>query len=177
MNKHILYKLTFPDGMVYIGVAKSIEIRWTNKGKGYHGQPVYDLIYKHGWNNVKKEVLLRLGPSVENDNTIRTMERELIKAYGERCCNSICNPARADYMKETHKKHNPPKVYWTLHEETKPAKDWCAQYGVNYTTVTTRMRRYGMSLEEALMLPPMPRNRRSDAKAYLAERGFDVSNF
>lgn len=56
-NIYSIYKLTFPNGKVYIGQTKlQPEQRWKN-GKGYKGQAVYIPIITYGWDNVKKEIL------------------------------------------------------------------------------------------------------------------------
>lgn len=53
-----VYKHTFPNGKVYIGItSQKPEYRWAN-GKGYSAQPLMiRAISKYGWNNVVHEVL------------------------------------------------------------------------------------------------------------------------
>ena len=56
----MVYMLTFPNGKKYIGITNNTERRWSNNGKGYkQNQKMYDAIQLYGWNNVKKEILLR----------------------------------------------------------------------------------------------------------------------
>ena len=53
-----VYKHTFPNGKVYIGITNiGVNRRWRNNGEGYKGQFVYKAICKYGWSNVKHEVL------------------------------------------------------------------------------------------------------------------------
>lgn len=53
-----VYKHTFPDGKVYIGIAENCEARWNN-GRGYsENAPMYKAINEAGWENIKHEVLI-----------------------------------------------------------------------------------------------------------------------
>lgn len=56
---YYLYKHTFPNNKVYIGITGCIpEIRWKN-GKGYKTQTLmWKAIQKYSWNNIKHEILL-----------------------------------------------------------------------------------------------------------------------
>lgn len=57
MENYTVYKLTFPDGKIYIGqTSLPVEQRWKN-GEGYKGQNVYVPITLNGWDNIKKEIL------------------------------------------------------------------------------------------------------------------------
>lgn len=55
---YIIYKHTFPNGKIYIGLTnQEPEKRWRN-GHGYMTQPiVLDAIIKYGWINIKHEIL------------------------------------------------------------------------------------------------------------------------
>ena len=57
-NHYTVYKLTDPDGKVYIGVTgKTVEERW-NKGRGYsRGTPIREAIRKYGWESFQHEIL------------------------------------------------------------------------------------------------------------------------
>lgn len=59
MENYKVYKHTFPNGKVYIGITskKNVKERWGENGKYYKGQFVYRAIRKYGWNNIKHEVL------------------------------------------------------------------------------------------------------------------------
>lgn len=65
MNDYYVYKHTFPNGKVYIGItSQKPENRW-NSGKGYlrkingkYAQPLMaNAVIKHGWDNIKHEIL------------------------------------------------------------------------------------------------------------------------
>ena len=59
-GQYIVYKLTFPNGKIYIGLtSRPLAKRW-NKGKGYNNQPAISQAIKDagGWENVKKEILV-----------------------------------------------------------------------------------------------------------------------
>lgn len=58
---YCVYKHTFPNGKVYIGItSKKPEKRWRKDGKGYTGQKhVYNAIKKYGWDNIKHEILFK----------------------------------------------------------------------------------------------------------------------
>lgn len=53
-----VYKHTFPNGKVYIGItSQKPKSRWAN-GKGYQdNKRMYNAIKKYGWNNIKHEIL------------------------------------------------------------------------------------------------------------------------
>lgn len=59
MENYKVYKHTFPNGKVYIGITryKKCYLRW-KRGEGYISQPfMYNAIKKYGWENIKHEVL------------------------------------------------------------------------------------------------------------------------
>lgn len=77
-----LYRLKFPSGKSYIGLAKSFEMRmWGHKcasGKK-NNLPVYNAIRKYGWDSVRKEIICKAPLSeifglekdfVEKENTL-----------------------------------------------------------------------------------------------------------
>lgn len=51
-----VYKLTFPNNKIYIGISKAPETRWS-KGEGYRNQSVYEAIKEFGWDNIKHDIL------------------------------------------------------------------------------------------------------------------------
>ena len=74
-----VYKHTFPNNKVYIGITKlnKPEYRWKD-GKGYKNQPLmYDAIQKYGWDNIEHKILY-YGLTKEEAEQI---ESELIKEY------------------------------------------------------------------------------------------------
>lgn len=46
------------------------------------------------------------------------------------------------------------RVYWTINGISKPAVEWCKQYGRSQSSIRSRMDTYGLTLEQALSLPP-----------------------
>lgn len=80
---YTLYKHTFPNGKVYIGItSQDPEKRWA-KGKGYlrlnkSGEPLqkamYNAIQKYGWENVIHDIIL----TTESKAEIEKLEREYI---------------------------------------------------------------------------------------------------
>lgn len=62
MEKHLIYKHTFPNDKVYIGqcLGETIENamnRWGKDGIGYKYQKIYRAIMKYGWDNIKHEII------------------------------------------------------------------------------------------------------------------------
>ena len=59
MGEYSVYKHTFPNGKVYIGITSRNPIkRWGHNGQAYRYQPlVYGAILKYGWDNIKHEVM------------------------------------------------------------------------------------------------------------------------
>ena len=59
MENYKVYKHTFPNNKVYIGITKSkyIKNRWGKNGSCYKGQFVYRAIKKYNWENIKHEIL------------------------------------------------------------------------------------------------------------------------
>lgn len=70
-----LYKHTFPNDKVYIGITKYIpKYRWGKNGNGYDGQMVWKAILKYGWENISHEILLE----TTDKNFIEQEERRYI---------------------------------------------------------------------------------------------------
>lgn len=78
-NNYSVYKHTFPNGKVYIGItSQALEKRFAN-GRGYKKCPkMHSAIMKYGWNNVEHE-LLYSGLSKEE---AEQKEIELIAFFG-----------------------------------------------------------------------------------------------
>lgn len=76
-NNYTVYKHTTPDSKVYIGITgNDVEVRWGN-GFGYQAQDFFKAIVKHGWDNIKHEILATQLTKKEAEQ----MERDLIKEY------------------------------------------------------------------------------------------------
>lgn len=155
--KRYLYKLTFPNGMVYIGCTYDIKTRWAGSGAHYKGMgKVYDAIQEFGWDSIKRKVIAKLPESHESTEAIKSLEKEFIKAYAGKCYNSMSNP---DWHEE-----NPPypkeryelKAYWTIFGEKKPVRDWCKEYNTCSSTVQNRVDKYGLTYEQAITFPAVP---------------------
>lgn len=60
---YVVYKHTFPNGKVYIGITcQKVEYRWRKDGSGYKPKkdnysPMWNAIQKYGWENVEHEIL------------------------------------------------------------------------------------------------------------------------
>lgn len=181
-SKQYLYKLTFPNDMVYIGVAFDIKDRWANNGLHYRSQKVYQYIKEFGWENIKREVLLYIPHSDKNqwknNQTIHKLERELIHAYEDRCYNQNANKSFHKKVAEQSRKKGvyDAKIFWTVNGITKPAKDWCEEYGVTYTRMKRIIDRYHILPEQALGLPRVPGNMSCRAVEYWESQGFNYFN-
>lgn len=75
----VIYKLSFPSGKVYIGqTTKNPKKRWhLHRVRANHCWYLARAIKRHGWENVKKEVLVEL-PS----DQLNVYEAKFIAAYG-----------------------------------------------------------------------------------------------
>ena len=77
LNNYNVYKHTFPDGKIYIGVSTNPLKRWSN-GHGYYFNEELDKAIKEvGWENIKHEILFENLSKEEANNK----EKELIKFY------------------------------------------------------------------------------------------------
>lgn len=76
-RKFTVYKHTFPNGKMYIGITSTKpDYRW-NGGKGYKRQAVYNAIRKYGWDNIGHEILFENLTELE----AKEKEKDLIKVY------------------------------------------------------------------------------------------------
>lgn len=78
MKKFSVYKHTFPNGKVYIGItSQNPPDRWKN-GLGYKKQSyLFSKIVKYGWENIKSEILFK----GLNKTRAKEIERKLIIDY------------------------------------------------------------------------------------------------
>lgn len=164
-NRRTLYKLSFPNGKVYIGCTHNIKQRWAGNGAQYAQIPaVYEAIKEFGWANIQKEIIATLPDCAESDRAIKALEREFIKAYSGRCYNCISNPEWYEDNLAYSKDRYAPRVFWTVFGETKPARDWCKQYHTSSATVQNRIKKHGLTMEQALTFPPIPKEHRGRGK-------------
>lgn len=175
-HKQYLYRMTFPNGMVYIGTAWDIASRWANRGSQYRGQRVWDAIQEFGWENIKREILLYIPYNGKRDDLIREEERRLIRAYADRCYNRQCTESFHKEVAQTNRDRGncAPKHYWEIGGVTKPAMVWCEERGVTYTRMKRIIDRYGLSPEQALALPPVPLNMTRRAVEFWESQGFKI---
>lgn len=76
-----VYKLTFPNGAVYVGkTAREPKERWMN-GWGYKDMPlVFNCIIQYGWDNVDKKII---ADGLTGDEA-KAKEAEMIKYYSRK---------------------------------------------------------------------------------------------
>lgn len=78
-RNYCVYKHTFPDGWVYVGITKDVRTRW-NGGTGYsENQKMFRAIVKYGWDNIKHEILKDGLTKAEAEK----LESQLIRKFGE----------------------------------------------------------------------------------------------
>lgn len=165
--KKYVYKLTFPNGMVYFGVTNDIDRRWANNGDHYKHQPVGKHIREYGWEKIKKEVIYEGDGGIECNAIALNIERSLIEMWGESCYNyngnSIRHPTKGKGLK------------WTIDGVTKTAVEWCREYDKSYCRVLSRIDRHHLTPKQALTYPPVPPESRNDAKGYWESLGLEVA--
>ena len=79
MENYTVYKHTFPNGKVYIGITKrEPKVRWGSSGHGYcRNIRMWNAIKKYGWNNIEHIILYENKTREEADE----LERKLIEEY------------------------------------------------------------------------------------------------
>ena len=90
-KKFMVYKHTFPNGKVYIGITSKNKPnqRWEG-GTGYskeHQSVMYNAIQKYGWENIQHEILFT---NLSKEEAIKK-EIELIKEYHSYIHDPLCN--------------------------------------------------------------------------------------
>lgn len=95
-NTWCVYKHTFPNGKVYIGVTgQNPEVRW-GKGMNYQtNQKMFFDIVQYGWLNIKHEILF----SGLTEGEAKDKERELIQSFGRNGREKTYNRQFADYVR------------------------------------------------------------------------------
>lgn len=79
MENYTVYKHTFPNGKVYIGITKrEPKVRWGSSGYGYYRNTrMWNAIKKYGWSNIEHIILYENKTKEEADE----LERKLIEEY------------------------------------------------------------------------------------------------
>lgn len=146
-----VYKHTFPDGKVYIGITgQDPTIRWSN-GFGYQGQRVFKYIVKYGWDNIKHEILY-------SDLTVLEAERIERKLITENKAVSV-NDKYVLPSKLKGKKPNyvyPPKQTFEIDGVVRTIDEWCELYKISRPCVAHRIKKYGFTPIQALSFPQIP---------------------
>ena len=57
-KKYCVYKLTSPEGKIYIGMSSNIKRRWDSYKNYKNSSRLYEAILKFKWENIQKEVLV-----------------------------------------------------------------------------------------------------------------------
>ena len=157
-----MYKHTCPNGFVYVGITSRPPVqRWKN-GFGYESnRDFFRTIVKYGWDNIKHEVLY----TSLTEKEARKIEKRLIEKY-ERCCYNTKNTK--EYNKAANKllRKAHPRVYWEVDGIRKPAREWCNDYDINYSTVIQRMSVNGLTVKQALTFPKVPLSKGRNALKY-----------
>ena len=90
MITYCVYKHTFPNNKIYIGISQHPVSRWRN-GYGYRKQPcMFNAIIKYGWNNIKHEILytdLSKEEAEEKEIELIAMYKSNNKKYGYNIAN------------------------------------------------------------------------------------------
>lgn len=152
MDKNFcVYKHTFPNGKVYIGITgKEPKKRWAN-GLGYKGQSVFTEIEKSGWDNIKHEILFSDLSWVEASS----IEKKLIKKHKDNSYNE--QYAKVSPLKGKTPNYEYTRTMWTINGETKSIDEWCKIYNVPRCRVHKAINKYGLTPLQALSFPPIPK--------------------
>lgn len=113
-----VYRHTFPNGKVYIGISNNPESRWDN-GMGYApNQPMFRDIVHYGWRNIAHEILFDGMTEAE----AHEKEKELISSYGKCGREKTYNRQYADY--ERPEKQESEWLDLVISEETLQEYKW-----------------------------------------------------
>ena len=150
-NNFCVYKHTFPNGNVYIGITgQEPEKRWAN-GFGYQGQRVFKYIVKYGWDNIKHEILYSNITELEAER----IEKKLIAA--EKAVSFNDKYVLPSKLKGKKPKYvYPPKQTFEIDGVVKTIDEWCEVYKISRPCVAHRIKKYGFTPLQALSLPQIP---------------------
>lgn len=161
-----VYMLTFPNGMVYVGCTCDVKSRWNGRGAGYESLEVGKAIKEFGWENVRKDVVFQLPDDCEGSAEVcRYIEEFLIKKFEKNNYN----------MKGTSRYDN--RVMVPVFGELLSVSGMIEKYGRTKVYVAhTRLKKYNITIEEALTLPAAPPHMRQRQKEYWRSLGYDVKD-
>lgn len=144
---YCVYKHTFPNGKVYIGIAKGEpEKRW-NDGHGYKTQRLMlNAIIKYGWDNIKHEVLYR---NLNKEDAEKLEKKLIIELQSHKCDFGynifIGNKIHALSEEEMENSN----TYEWLNNHIKASKTrkpvMCVETGKMYLSLIQAQREFGMS--------------------------------
>lgn len=166
-NNYTVYKHTAPNGKVYIGITQqSVKNRW-NYGNGYANNKHFtSAIKKYGWINIKHEILFENLTKEQAEQK----EKELIAEYKSNDTNYGYNLDSGGNCNKEHSDETKIKIKSSLigHEVSKETKEkltniyldafgkshsiaeWSNITGIKQQTIWARVKRYRISVEEAL---------------------------
>ena len=152
MNNYIVYKHTFPDNKVYIGITNNKpNIRWKN-GFGYQNQSnMFNAIVKFGWINIKHEILYNNLTKIQAER----LETQLIsiyksnqKEYGYNTYYGInnkfkknINKTHSEIMKEYYQNPDNREKLRNRNKINKPVL--CIETGIVYKSTSEALRQTG----------------------------------
>jgi hypothetical protein len=131
-----VYKHTFPNGNIYIGITgQEPEKRWAN-GMGYQGQRVFKYIVEFGWNNITHEILY----SNLTETEAMSIEKKLIEGNKSVSFNDkYVLPSKLRGRKPNYV--YPPKQTFEINGVTKTIDEWCGDYKISRATVLHRIKK------------------------------------
>lgn len=172
-EQRYVYKLTFPDGMVYFGSTSNIKHRWRNNGSSYSGMIVGEWIKRFGWENVKKEIVLYLKA---HSGVACEVERALVEENSSISLNVNYNKWNNGKRKSGSDFFKNRKILtrhvWDICGIKKTASEWCKLYGVGTGSAINRCAKYGMTPLESLNAPPVPRTMAKNPIAFWDSIGY-----
>lgn len=128
-----VYKHTFPNNKVYIGITSQVPYKRWKYGSGYTTKVMKNAIEKYGWNNIQHEILFE-GLTKEQ---AEAKEIELIKFYksndinfgynlasgGNVNCGYKLSEERCKQISESKKGKKPNRIYFVSAETKKKLSD------------------------------------------------------
>lgn len=151
MEKYIIYKHTFPNNKIYIGITcNDINKRWKN-GLGYITQPnIFNAIIKYGWINIKHEILyenLSKQQAFELEENLIISSKSYLKEFGyninsnKNKLKSKNNKTHSQIMKEYYSDYSNRQKLRNRKSINKPVI--CVETGIMYKSTAEATRKTG----------------------------------